>query len=133
MYLKFKVDPLTVTQKKFFIFWDAKFVMILSMLEKIKESSAFGLIIINVNTDLFEKENRMYHKSVFIHTMYDIATKVLMIGKSLYLRSAKRTNNLKKGKRFGNTNWKHFTHMVYMKKKNGYFDHTRDIRILAFI
>ena len=133
MYLKFKVDPLTVTQKKFFIFWDAKFVMILSMLERIKESSAFGLIIINVNTDLFEKENRMYHKSVFIHTMYDIATKVLMIGKSLYLRSAKRTNNLKKGKRFGNANWKHFTHMVYMKKKNGYFDHTRDIRILAFI
>ena len=29
--------------------------------------------------------------------------KVLMIGKSLYLRSVKRTNNLKKEKHFGNT------------------------------
>ena len=52
----------------------------------------------------FEKEKRMYHRSVFIHTMYKIATKVLVIGKSLYLRSVKRANNSKKGKRFGNTN-----------------------------
>ena len=109
---KFKVDPLTVTQKKLFPFWDAKFVMILAMLERLKQSSAFGLIIIKVNTNLFEKENRMHHKSVFIHTMYKIATKVLMIGKSLYFRSAKRTNDLKKGGRFGNTNWKHFNHLV---------------------
>ena len=68
------------------------------------KSSIFDLIIIKVNNDLFEKENRMYHRSVFIHTMYKIATKVLMIGKSLHLRSVKRTNNLKKGKLFGNTN-----------------------------
>ena len=54
------------------------------MLERLKQSSAFGFIIIKVNTDLFEKKNRMYHKSVFIHTMYKIATKVLMIGKSLF-------------------------------------------------
>ena len=33
-------------------------------------------------------------------------------GKLIYLRSVKRTNNLKKGKSFGNTNWKHFTHLV---------------------
>ena len=78
-------------------------VMILPMLERLKQSSAFGLIIMKGNTDLFEKENRMYHKSVFIHTMYKISIKVL-IGKSFYLRSVKRTNNLKKGKLFGNTN-----------------------------
>ena len=74
------------------------------MLERLKQSSAFGLIILKVKIDLFEKENRMYYKNVFIHTMYKIATKILMIGKSLYLRSVKRTNNLTKGKHFGNTN-----------------------------
>ena len=37
----------------------------LSMLEKLKQSFVFGLIIIKVNTDLFEKENRTYHRSVF--------------------------------------------------------------------
>ena len=80
-FVKFKVDPLTVTQKKFFTFWDAKFVMILPMLEKLKQSFLFGLIIIKVNTDLFEKQNRMYHRSVFIHTIFKIVTEVLMIGK----------------------------------------------------
>ena len=78
--------------------------MILPMLERLKQSSAFCLIIIKVKTNLFEKENRMYHKSVFIHIMYKIATRVLMIEKSLYLRSVNRTNNLKKGELFGNTN-----------------------------
>ena len=57
---------------------------------------------------------------------------VLMVGKSLYLRSVKRTNNLKKGKRFGNTNLKCFTHLVKMKKKNIYFNHTQYMRFLAF-
>ena len=103
-YLKFKVDPLTVTQKKYFTFRDAKFVMTLHMLERLKQSSVFDLVIIKINTYLFEKKNRMYYRSVFIHTMYKIATKILMIEKSLYLRSVKRTNNLKKGKIFGNTN-----------------------------
>ena len=80
-YLKFKVGPLTVIQKRFFTFLDAKFVMILLILEKLKQSFVFGLIIIKVNTDLFEKENRMYHRSVFIHTIFKTATEVLMIGK----------------------------------------------------
>ena len=76
--------------------------MILPKLKGLKQSSVFGLP--TKNTDLFEKENRMYHKSVFIHTMFKIATKVLMIGKSLCLRSMKRTINLRKGKLFGTTN-----------------------------
>ena len=80
-YLKFKVGPLTVIQKRLFTFLDAKFVMILLILEKLKQSFVFGLIIIKVNTDLFEKENRMYHRSVFIHTIFKTATEVLMIGK----------------------------------------------------
>ena len=45
-YLKFKLDTLTVTLKKFFSFWDAKLVMILPMLESLEQSSAFSLIII---------------------------------------------------------------------------------------
>ena len=80
-YLKFKVGPLTVTLKRFFTFLDAKFVMILPMLEKLKQSFVFGSIIIKVNTDPFRKENRTYHRSVFIHTIFKIATEVLMIGK----------------------------------------------------
>ena len=55
--------------------------MILPMLEKLKQSFVFGLIIIKVNTDLLEKKNRMYHRSVFIHTIFKIAIEVLMIGK----------------------------------------------------
>ena len=80
MYLKSKVGPVTVTQKRFFTFLDAKFVMILPMLEKLKQSFVFGLIIITINTDLFKKENRMYHRSIFIHTIFKDATEVLMIG-----------------------------------------------------
>ena len=76
--------------------------MTLPMLEMIKHSSVLNLIIIKVNTNLFEKKNRMYHKSVFIHTIYKIATKVMIIGKSLYLRSMKRSNNLKKGNMWQN-------------------------------
>ena len=67
--------------------------MILPILERLKQRSAFGLAIIKLNTDLFEKENRVYYKSVFIHILYKIATRVLMIGKSFYLRSVKRTSN----------------------------------------
>ena len=65
----------------FFTFGDVKFVMILPMLEKIKQSFVFGLIILKVNTDLFEKENITYHRSVFIHTIFKTAIEVLMIGK----------------------------------------------------
>ena len=68
------------------------------------EKVRYGLITVKVNTDLFEKESRMYHRSAFVHNMFKIATKVLMIGKSLYLRSVKRTNNMNKQKRFGNAN-----------------------------
>ena len=46
--------------------------MILPMLEKLKQSFVFGLIIIKVNTDL-------YHRSVSIHTIFKIATQVLII------------------------------------------------------
>ena len=59
--------------------------------------------------------------------MLKIVTKVLMIGKSIYLRSVKRTNNLKKGELFDNTKQKNFTHLLEVNKKNVdfvYFDQT---------
>ena len=71
MYTKFEVDPLTVTQKKSFTFWDAKFVMTLHMLERLKQSSVFDLIIIKVNTDLFEKENNVPQKRFHSHYLQD--------------------------------------------------------------
>lgn len=46
----------------------------------------------------------MSHESVFILTVVHIATNLLMVGKSLYLRNVKPTNNLKKDEIFGNTN-----------------------------
>ena len=42
------------------------------MLERLKQSFVIGLMIIKVNTPLFEKENRTYHRSVFIHTTHYI-------------------------------------------------------------
>ena len=44
--------------------------------------------------------------------MFKIVTKALIIGKLIYLRSVKRTNNLKKGELFDNTKQKHFTHLL---------------------
>ena len=41
-----------------------------------------------------KKKNRMYHRSVFFDTMFNISTEALMIGKKLYLRSVKHPNNL---------------------------------------
>ena len=35
--------PLAVTEKRFFTFWEANFVMILSMLEELKQAFVFGL------------------------------------------------------------------------------------------
>ena len=103
-YLTFNVEPLTVTQKKFITFRDAKSVMILVRLERLKQSSTFGLIIIKVNTNLFrEGKQNIPQKHFHSHYVQD-CLKVLTIGMSLYLRSVKRTNNLKKEKRFGNTN-----------------------------
>ena len=58
-----------------------KIVMILLMLEKLKQSFVFGLIVIKVNTDLSEKENRTYYRSVFIYTILKIAIEVLVIEK----------------------------------------------------
>ena len=55
--------------------------MILPMLEKLKQSLVFGLIFVKVKQVLFEKENRMYHRSVFIHAIFKIATEVLMMGR----------------------------------------------------
>ena len=89
------------------------------MLGRLKQSSTFALIIIKVNNDLFEKENnRMYYKIVFIHAMYKIATKVLTVGSSPYLRSVKRTSILKKEKHFRNTNRKH---PLGLNEKGGHF------------
>ena len=75
------MDPLTDTQKRFFTFLDAKLVTILPMFKKLTQSFVFGLIIIKVNTDLFKKEDRMYYRIVFFHTISKIATEVLTIGK----------------------------------------------------
>ena len=72
---------LTVILKRFFTFSNAKYVMILPMLGKLKQSFVFGLIFIKVNTNLLEKENRMFYRSIFVHTVFKIFTEILMIEK----------------------------------------------------
>lgn len=62
-----------------------------------------------------------------------IVTKVLVTGKSFYLRIVKYTNNLKKKKLLGNTHWKYFILSALIKKKKLYFfNHTQYIMFLAF-
>ena len=39
--------------------------MILPVLERLKQSFTLSFIITKINTDLFGKENRMYHRSVY--------------------------------------------------------------------
>ena len=56
-------------------------VMILPMLEKLKQTFVFGLIIIKVNINFFKGEKGMYHGNVFIHTIFKIAKEILMIAK----------------------------------------------------
>ena len=45
--------------------------MTLHMLERLKQSSVFDLIIIKVNTDLFEKENNVPQKRFHSHYLQD--------------------------------------------------------------
>ena len=42
--------------------WDPKFVIILLMLSKLKQSFVLGLIIIKVNIDLFQKGSNVPQK-----------------------------------------------------------------------
>ena len=78
---KIQSGPLYCNLEKGLYLLRCRIYMILPMLGKQKQSFVFGLIIIKVNTDLFEKEKRMYHRGVFIHTIFKIVTEVLMIGK----------------------------------------------------
>ena len=93
-------------------------MMIIPVLGMLKKSSISILKTIKVKIGLLEKENKMSLKNVFIHPIFKITTKVLMIGKSLYLRSGKLTNNLKAG------TFKHFSPLILIKKKRIYYNHT---------
>ena len=79
----FKVQsgPLNCNSEKVLYLLRCKICDDSSCLEKLKQSFVFGLIIIKVNIDLFEKENRAYHRTAFIHTIFKIAIEILMIGK----------------------------------------------------
>ena len=61
-------------------------MMIIPMLEMLKQISISSLITMKIKINLLEKENKMSFKSVFINNMFKITTKVLMIGKSLYFK-----------------------------------------------
>ena len=63
--------------------------------------------------------------------MYKIATKVLMIGKSLYFEKCETHKQLKERETF----WQHKLKTSYPLglKKNIYFNHTQNIGFLAFI
>ena len=52
-----------------------------SCVGKSKATFVFGLIIIKVNTNFFKEQKGMYYGNVFIHTIFKIATEILMIAK----------------------------------------------------
>ena len=107
------------TQKKFLTFWGVKFMMMLPMLERLKQSLASGLITIKVNLDLQKKKD--CRKGIGDWEV------------SLFESCEMENTNLKKENVFGNKNWNHFNHLVLIKKKNIYFNHTQYIRSLGFI
>ena len=75
--------------------------MILPILEERKQSFFFGVIIIKGNTDLFEKEDRMYHRSVFIYIIFKIAVELLIMGSNF--KQLKTHKQLKERETF----WQH--------------------------
>ena len=129
--LKIQSGTLNCDSKTFLFNWNTKFLMVVYMFETLKKSSTFGLIIITVNTNLFEKPNRMYHRSFFINTIFKIASKSLMIGKSLCETYKK---NFKKG------NFLAIQIENILPRKNEklekiyiYFNHTQSKMVLAII
>ena len=93
--LIFQCGPLNCNSKKVIYLLTCKICDELPMLKSLKQSPIFILITIKVNTNLLEKGSKMCHRSVFLHTMSKIATKVLMLRKSLYLRIVKCIDKLK--------------------------------------
>ena len=49
-------------------------LMILLVLKKLKQSPVTGLVAIKVNTDFLERESKLFHKSVFTNTIFQIVT-----------------------------------------------------------
>ena len=70
------------------------------------------LIIVKVNTDLFEKENRTYHRSVFIHYIQDCHWCIDDWEVSLFWEVWNPQTTERKGDVFATQIKKHFTHLA---------------------
>ena len=78
---KIQSGPFNINSEKVLYLLRCKICDDTPTLEKLKQRFVFGLIIIKVNTNFFKKENRIYHRSIFMHTMFKTATEVLIFGK----------------------------------------------------
>lgn len=96
-----KVFQIQSGRLKFSFFWGLKFVMILSSLKTIK-LIIFGLAILR-KTLIFQKRKSELPIITFSFTL---CLRLPMIEKSIFLRSVRLKNNLKKGNVFGSTHRK---------------------------
>ena len=79
----FKIEggPLNCNSEKVLYLLRCKICNDNSYVRKAKTKFRIRFNNYKINTYLFENENRMHHRSVFIHTKFKNATEVLMIGK----------------------------------------------------
>ena len=79
----FKIEggPLNCNSEKVLYLLRCKICNDNSYVRKAKTKFRIRFNNYEINTYLFENENRMHHRSVFIHTKFKNATEVLMIGK----------------------------------------------------
>ena len=80
------------------------------MLEKPKLSSDIGLVIMKANIKLSGKETEKYPRNVAMIIIVWMIIKELMTGILLFSSNVRHISNLKRGKPFGSTDLKLFTH-----------------------
>ena len=80
------------------------------MLKKPKLSSDIGLITMKANIELSGKETEKYPRNISMIIIVWMIIKELMIGILLFSSNVRHVNNLKRGKPFGSTDLKLFTH-----------------------
>ena len=80
------------------------------MLEKPKLSSDIGLVTMKANIKLSGKETEKYPRNVAMIIIVWMIIKELMTGILLFSSNVRHISNLKRGKLFGSTDLKLFTH-----------------------
>ena len=101
--------------------------MILLMLEKLKQSFVFGLIIIKVNFDLFERKINVPQKRFYSHYVQNCRRGINDWNVTLF-EKCETHKQLKERETFWQYKLKTFYPLGLNEKNNIYFNHTQNIR-----